>query len=454
VVIAGFSLSLASWLLLRQSLDLLMLHEIDERVDDLESFLSARSSVLDLREMRSELMQEYQQKDEGKWLQILDEHGRWLYYSARGATADPIPPLPPEPGQAIPFQAQKGHSIRVFSRQIHVQRHSYLVSTAMSADRSVRILAAFRFDLWLLVPVVVVGAVLIGHLLSRKALSPVAVIVAEARRINDRNLSIRVPAIHSRDELSELSDTLNQMLERLEGAFRSVRLLTANASHELRTPLSLIRTQVEIALCIPRTAEHYRAILESVQDETVRMTALVENLLTLARAESGTSQLELEPVLMSELVAQMVQQWQPTAKRLALDLTLTGNSQDVWILGHQESLQRLVRILLDNACRYTPSGGRIALHIGQDDSVVTLSICDSGVGIAEKDLPHIFDRFYRAQNPLHQEPSGSGLGLSLAKWISEQHKASITVDTTPGVGSCFRVSYPAMSTTTSSTSIA
>jgi heavy metal sensor kinase len=440
-VIAGLALSLASWLLLRQSLDLLMLHEIDERVDDLEVFLS-RSSVLDLRGMRSELMREYQEKDEGKWLQIIDEQGHWLYYSSRGATADPIPPLPPEPGRVIPFQSQKGHSIRVFSRQILVKGHSYFVTTAMSADRSALILAAFRFDLCLLVPVVVVAAVLIGHLLSRKALSPVTTIVAEARRINDRNLSIRVPVIHSRDELSELSDTLNLMLERLEVAFRSVRLLTANASHELRTPLSLIRTQVEIALCFPRTAEHYRAILEDVQGETVRMTALVESLLTLARADSGASQLELEPVLMSALVTQMVQQWQPTAKLLSLDITLTEDSQDVWVLGHQESLQRLVRILLDNACRYTPSGGRIVLRIGRDESLMTLSIKDSGIGIAEKDLPFIFDRFYRAQSPLHQEPNGSGLGLSLAKWISEQHKASITVDTSQGEGSCFQVIFP------------
>jgi signal transduction histidine kinase len=302
-------------------------------------------------------------------------------------------------------------------------------------------------DLWLLVPAVVLSAGLIGHLLSRKALSPVAAIVAEARRINDLNLATRVPVIHTRDELAELSETLNQMLERIEIAFRGVRAVTANASHELRTPLSLIRTQVEIALCFPRAAEQYRAILEDVQTETLRMTSLIENLLTLARAEAGAAQLELQPVLLSAMVTQMVQQWSPTAERLSLDLKFTGIPSPVWVLGNQDSLLRLVRILLDNACRYTPSGGRIMLSVEKDENQVTLAIEDSGVGIAEQDLPHIFERFYHAQKPLHQEQDGAGLGLSLAKWIADQHRASISVDTTPGLGSCFRVLFPAHGST-------
>lgn len=131
----------------------------------------------------------------------------------------------------------------------------------MSASLSAQILGSFRMDLWLLAPAVLLSALTAGYLLSRRALHPVAAIVAEARRINDHNLSIRVPVIQTGDELAELSDTLNQMLERIETAFRSVRSLTANASHELRTPLSLIRTRVDIALCFPRSIEEYRAIL-------------------------------------------------------------------------------------------------------------------------------------------------------------------------------------------------
>ena len=441
-MLAGSFLSIASWFLLRQSLDRLMLHELDERVDNIESVLSKQAPGKDLPELRAELLKEYQQTDEGKWLQIIDDQGNWLYFSSRRSVSNPIPPLPSGPGKLIPFQPLKTHSIRVYSRQFQVQGHTYLVSTAMSASLSAKILASFRMDLWLLVPAVLLSALTAGYLLSRKALHPVAAIVAEARRINDHNLSIRVPAIHTRDELAELSDTLNQMLERIETAFRSVRSLTANASHELRTPLSLIRTRVDIALCFPRSVEQYRATLEDVQSEMERMTSLVENLLSLARADAGTALLELQPVSMTALVEQMVREWLPAAERRFLDLRCIGTALPVFVLGNQELLQRLFRILLDNACRYTPAGGWITLKIENGENRVILAIEDSGAGIAEQDLPRIFDRFYRAQKSLHQEPSGSGLGLSLAKWIADQHMASIAVNSTPGAGSCFRVIFP------------
>jgi signal transduction histidine kinase len=172
------------------------------------------------------------------------------------------------------------------------------------------------------------------------------------------------------------------------------------------------------------------------------MTSLVENLLSLARADAGTAQMELQPVLITDLVVQMVQEWLPIAERLALDLRLTELKSPIQVLGNQESLQRLLRILLDNACRYTPSGGWIALNVTEDENLVTLAVEDSGIGIAEHDLARIFERYYRSQKPQHQEQNGSGLGLSLAKWIADQHMASIAVNSTPGVGSCFRVIFP------------
>ena len=419
-----------------------MLHELDERVDDVESFLSKRTPGLNLQELRDELLQEYRQKDEGKWLQVIDDEGNWLYFSSRDSVADPILSFPSESGKLIPFSSRKRHSLRFYSSQVQAHGHRYFVSTAMSASRSEEILHGFRIDLWLMVPAVLLCAMTAGYLLSRKALSPVASIVAEARRINDLNLSIRVPLIHTRDELAELSETLNQMLDRIETSFRSVRSLTANASHELRTPLSLIRTRVDIALCFPRSAEHYQATLEDVQSEMVRMTSLVENILSLARADAGTAQVDLQPVAMTALVPQMVREWLPTAERLSLDLKLNEITSPIWVLGNEESLRRLLQILLDNACRYTPSGGWIRLRVEESADLVTLAIEDSGIGIAQQDLPHIFERFYRAQKPLHQESTGSGLGLSLAKWIADQHMASLTVDSTPGVGSCFRFILP------------
>jgi heavy metal sensor kinase len=440
--VAGILLGLASWLLLRQSLDSLLLHELDERVDDVESFLSAHNPDASTEELRSYLMQEYRSKDEGKWLQLLDESGNWLYASSRGAIANPMEPLPHSPGSPFPFLPDSPHTLRSFSRVAHAGSHTYFIAMAISADSSTVILSKFRRDLWLLVPVVVLSAAIVGHVLSRKALDPVAAIVTEAKRINDQNLGSRLPMVQTRDELSKLSETLNQMLERIEIAFRTVRSLTANASHELRTPLSLIRTRIEIALCFPRTSEQYVAVLQEVQAETIRMTSLVENLLALARNDAGAGQPELRPVELTALLQRCAHEWETTAERSSLELMVTGTGPARWVMGNEESLSRLLRMLVDNACRFTEPGGCIRLSVRGSEGRVTMTVRDNGVGITSQDLPHVFERFYRGQQAPHQERRGSGLGLSLAKWIADQHKALIEVESAPGAGSCFSVVFP------------
>jgi heavy metal sensor kinase len=440
--LAGVLLSLASWLLLDRGLTALMLHELDERIDDLQSFLASRPPDTGTEALRAELLREYRLKDEGKWLQITDGSGQWLYFSSRGRVADSIPPLAAAPGGLIPFVPSRGHALRTLTRELAVEGQTYHVSMAISADRSVAILAQFGRDLWLLVPLVIISAAVVGHFLSRKALDPVQSIVAEVRRINERNLSTRLSVSRTKDELSLLSRTLNEMLERIDSAFRSVRVLSANASHELRTPLSLIRTRIEIALCFPRKIDYYQNALEEVLAESIRMSALVENLLTLARYDAGAAQTELLPVDLSGLLNKAAREWTATAERLSLDLQFDGAKEPLWVLADSDLIDRMVRILVDNACRYTPSGGWVRLEGKVCDGRVVVTVRDNGIGIAEQDLPRIFERFYRAQQPQHHEQRGSGLGLSLARWIAEQHKASITVDSTLGSGSRFEFAFP------------
>lgn len=440
---AGLLLGVASWFLLQRSLDSLLLHELDERTDDVENFLGSHGPEASLETLRAELMREYRVKDEGKWLQILDQSGNWLYYSSRGGIARPIPPLPSSPGKLIPFVAVSPHSLRTYSREAQAGGRRYWVYMAISADSSVLILNRFGRDIWLLVPIVLVIAGVVGHFLSRKALNPIASIVKDVRRINDRNLATRLPTFDTHDELSLLSETLNQMLERIDTAFRSVRTLTANSSHELRTPLSLIRTRVEIALCFPRSADQYRAVLEEVQADTVRTTALIENLLALARYDAGIAEPELQPVEITSLVSKAAQEWALTAERLSLQLQIAETVRPIWVLGDVEALKRAMRMLIDNACRYTQSGGWIQLSVSENRNVVCISVTDSGIGIAEHEQSRIFERFYRAQQSQESPQAGSGLGLSLAKWIVEQHQGSITVTSKVGEGSSFRISLPA-----------
>lgn len=446
---AGLLLSLASWLSLRESLDSLTLHELDERVDDLESLLASQDGSATVEQLRAELLREYRLKDEGKWLQVIDEQGNWLYRSARPRIAVPLEPLPAGRGALFEFRPAQHHYLRSYTRRSAINGRAYEISTAISADKSYVLLRKFRRDLIFLTPAVLLMAALAGHVLSRKALRPVAAIAKEARRINDRNLGTRLPVANTHDELSHLSETLNQMLERIEVAFRSVRSFTANASHELRTPISLIRTRTEIALCFPRTAEEYRSVLEEVQSETVRMTSLVETMLALARSDAGAVQLKLQPIECNDLLRCAADEWTELAAQRGLRLEVTTPESPIFVLGEPASLKRLFRILLDNACRYTARGGSVWLRVDTRESEVVCSVRDTGIGIASEHLPYIFERFYRGARDgtrsgvldNRNEPGGSGLGLALAKWITDQHSAQIAVNSTPGEGSCFRVVF-------------
>jgi signal transduction histidine kinase len=256
--------------------------------------------------------------------------------------------------------------------------------------------------------------------------------------------------------LQGISETLNQMLARIDTAFGSVRAFTANASHELRTPLSLIRTRVEIALCFPRSAEYYKTTLEQVQATTVHMTALLESLLTLARADANAEAISMAPVPLDLLVMEAADHWRPLAQRQGLTLSIVGNGAPGWVMGDVTALRRCAAILMENACRYTESG-TIEIGLESEQGFITLLVKDTGIGIAPQHMPHLFERFYRgnvvrrangfgAGEP-HRAKNGSGLGLSLAKWIADQHHAELLVESRLGAGSCFRLRLPACATT-------
>jgi signal transduction histidine kinase len=246
--------------------------------------------------------------------------------------------------------------------------------------------------------------------------------------------------------LQDLSETLNQMLARIDSAFASVRAFTANASHELRTPLSLIRTRVEVALCFARSPEHYKKTLEEVQATTVHMTALLESLLALARADANAEALALIPVSLDRLVAEAAEHWEPFARQQGLDLRLIDSDAPAWAMGDVTALRQCVAILMENACRYTERGG-IEIGLEREPDRVTLLVRDTGIGIAPEHIPHLFERFYRCGSPCredqlggqHRVRRGSGLGLSLAKWIADRHHAELLVESRPGLGSCFRL---------------
>jgi heavy metal sensor kinase len=439
---AAALLCVVSLWMLQRSVDETEYHDLQERAEDVQSVLSHKAANQTLQELTSALTSIYEVKDDGKYLQVRDDQGNWIFRSKRMIAENPDLPAPdrlPKNGQVIEFH-QSTRYVRVLAYPIAVRGRHYSVQTGIALNKSMVLLSSFRSKLLLLAPIVILLAAAGGHAMSRKALAPVAALAAEARRINDRNLGIRLPVPNAQDEISDLSLTLNQMLERIDKAFASVRSFTGNASHELRTPIALLRTEIEVALYRPRNGEEYRVTLRRLHEETVRMTSLVENLLTLARSDGGAEAMSLTPIGLESLLRRAGETWTGEAIKASLDFRVEIPSVDIFVLCDENGVQRLLSILLENGVKYTPSGGTVLLFANIEEERISISVRDTGIGIADEYRDRIFDRFFRGPAKAGHSISGSGLGLALAKWIADCHGTELRVESKPGNGSCFTFS--------------
>ncbi len=334
------------------------------------------------------------------------------------------------------------------------RRYRTLIQTATAGGGQYRTLVAAPLDpteatlsririvmLWTL-PVVLLIASGGGYWISRRALAPVDALTAAARSTGIENLSQRLAVPASGDELARLAETWNGMLERLEGAVGRLSRFTADASHELRTPIALIRATAELTLRRERPPETYREALGQIMNESERMTRLVEDLLLVARADAGLPALPLERIELSPLVQDVCQQGEILARERQLELSAQIPEQPVFVEANDPALRRLLLLLLDNAVKYTPAGGRITVTVGSDPAGSVVAVSDTGVGIPESALPHVFERFYRVDESRNRDAGGAGLGLSIAKWIAERHHASLEAESESGRGSTFRVRFP------------
>jgi heavy metal sensor kinase len=303
-------------------------------------------------------------------------------------------------------------------------------------------LKAFYEYLWMVAPLVLLVASGGGYWLSRRALAPVDRLAKTARDISGASLSRRLETLHTGDELQRLSDTLNEMLDRIEAAFRRITEFTADASHELRTPVSLIRTEAELALRHSRTAEEYHAALEHILAESERTTILLEQLLALARTDSGRESLEVRPFDLRGLLEQAAAAWESVLRARQMEFSTSFPPEELPFLGDEPALRRVLDILLDNALKYSPQPGRVSLNLTRDVHRATIQVTDSGIGIPHEERQKIFERFYRVDKARSRSMGGAGLGLSIARWIVQQHGGTIEVRSTPGEGSVFEVILP------------
>jgi heavy metal sensor kinase len=282
-----------------------------------------------------------------------------------------------------------------------------------------------------------------GIFLARRALKPVDKIAQTAQEIEESDLSQRIN-VNTKDELGRLAATLNAMIGRLEKAFQRQKQFTSDASHELRTPLAVIEAESSLALQKERPSSDYRQSLEVISQESRQMSSLIDQLLTLARADAGKEQWNFTEVNLGKLIANLTTDVEVLCQEKGLSFQLC-QPLDLVVKGDEARLRELFMNLLDNAIRYTPTPGTVSVSLRREGQMAVVAITDTGVGIPAEDIPFIFERFYRVDKSRSRAEGGSGLGLAICRHIAEAHGGKIEVESQVGAGSTFSVWLPLQS---------
>jgi two-component system, OmpR family, heavy metal sensor histidine kinase CusS len=466
-----FAFGVGMWLVLRHHLVGLVDKNLQNQAADVRSFLAAQKKNADVPKFQEEVTEAYGEEHAGEYLAIYTSNGEPVYVSdflRRNSFAVAVSAFGTGPPSRDLFENREigGRHLRFLRSSTNTHGLTFLIATGAPMHEVWETLHALRNYLLLLAPLVLMISAVGGHWLSHRALAPVDALTRTARNISGHNLSNRLEKLDTGDELQRLSDTLNEMLDRIEKVFLRITQFTADASHELRTPISLMRTEAEVALRRARDSHAYREALQHILNETEKTSVLIEDLLALARADSGSESLKPQPVELGELLRDCVQGWQPLAARAGHELAFRSADRDhVWVVADESALRRVLAILLDNAVKYTPAPGHIDVslevildvkqdvnqyvkqEVNQDDRErrAVVSVSDSGIGISAEEQSKIFERFYRVDKARGRAAGGAGLGLAIARWIVERHGGSITVESAPDKGSRFSLQMPTVS---------
>lgn len=399
-------------------------------------------------------------------LEELEEYGSVRFYRVSGGGAPVYRSaawMQAGLDRALPLRGDAGGQVWETPGDVHffvhaasldVQGRTFRVVTAEEADGVFRSLQSLLSILLVGVPCALLLAALGGYLLAGRLLAPVHRMATKARRITAERLSERLPVGNPDDELGRLATAFNRALERLEDAFARLRQFTADASHELRTPLTSLRSVGEVALQKPdgRPPAFYRGVIGSMLEEADRLHRLVADLLTLTRSDIGTLRKARAPVDLAALCRDVRDQLGVLAEEKGQHLTLEADS--AMAEGDPETLRLVLTNLLDNAIKYTPDGGRIAVRAGRGkEGQVFVEVQDEGPGIASEHQARVFERFYRVDEGRSREAGGSGLGLAIAERAARLNGGRLQLESTPGQGSCFRLVLPTSPSTSDAPSL-
>jgi heavy metal sensor kinase len=418
--------------------------ELRDRVRGVTQFMENQISALSIPEIRDEFREHSVLGPGGDLYQVCDEQGQWLYRSVPLENAN-VGITHPAALASPQFQDRRveQHWLRFYSQRVVVNGRAYTVQVASLMNETYEALERFRLILLLTAPLLLVLASVGGYWLSRRALAPVDGISRAAQRISIENLDERLTVQQTGDQLQRLSETLNAMLSRLAMSFLQMKQFTADASHELRAPVALIRTTAEVAVQKrDRSAAEYLQALDEILEESERTSQVVDSLMLLARADSGKEAVELSTADMCAIVRGASEQGEKLSRMHGLQFSTSVPQEPISIKADADALRRALLILIDNAAKYTPPGGRVEVSLESRDGFARASVTDTGFGIVKEDASHVFDRFWRADKARSRDHGGAGLGLSIAKWIVETHHGTIGVESQPGKGSTFWVRVP------------
>ena len=441
--------------LLYVGLSVSLTREVDDflegEVSEFRSILTEEGTQDELPEVEREIRRELGSRlRRDLTFRLLDGSGRLLL------TSDPQDSLPnpwilppvgePESSSALQATVSNehlhsdfrvcSHWIRLPGDRVYVAQAAYVLSGVEKSLRTFR-----RVCLGALLAAAIL-ALAGGYLLARRSLRPVGEIAQTARRIGARHLSQRIARSGSGDELDLLAGTLNEMLDRLEEHLRQVQQFTADASHELRTPLAALRGSTEVILSQARSADELRSVLEENMEHYTRLTRIADDLLLLARADVGRLPLARERIRLNQAVADVVDLYTPLAQERGIELKML-DGPEVWLDADGARLRQLLGNLLDNAVKYAGQGSRVSVELTRQAGSATIVVADDGPGIAPGDLPHVFERFYRADHSRREGvAAGAGLGLPICRTIARLHGGDVSMQSAPGTGTRATIELP------------
>jgi heavy metal sensor kinase len=442
-------MGISGWFAMRVSLYRAIDEDLENRLLDVEKFLQSQTD-LSHEGVRKELGIRSSLGMGATFYMVFDDLGNELYRSPQvGEYSLDVPPENPsdrirflKEGSYVANQNSLIHSLRTASKRINVRGTGIVIEVVEPLNGVDLALLYFERLLQIGVPILLALGTLGAFWITRRALAPVDRITMDARSISATNLSGRLAVPKAVDELRRLSETLNQMLDRIETSFKSIRQFTADASHELRAPMTLIHAAADFSLRRDRPKEELREAMERILRESRRTTALVDDLLLIARSDSDPAAFERNPIEMSSVLNDVAMQARTLALGKHIEIVAQIPAHSVLIAGDELSIRRLFMALVDNAVKYTPEHGTVWIKLDVEDNQAVIEIRDTGLGVSKEDLPRVFDRFWRADKVRSRDEGGTGLGLAIAKGITERHGGTLSVESELGRGSTFSVRLP------------